>query len=441
MTICSTWHYGVLKTCREDTSDSARAYLVCGLLDWITRADPHCGRAAAAFRKATEHCPDFVAEDQPDFTIRTGTTWTEEMSPQRQRSCYKNDRTSLLIISLLLAATSSAAPTRHGLLSKVSLAVKTRFEWGMKLALALQEKDLWETDVWRPILGGWSAATLTEEEFIRVLSFIAESNLFEFFDNYVEELLLVKAESNDFQGRYSWVPFAEEVTLQLWFSATKKNQSHSELEDQSPVVDDWTFVALNHAGGKLVQAIMYLLSARRREAGADWNQLPDKYKTLLDQILTQTNRPAQWGRVFLAYNIPFLMNIDTDWTRKSVLPLLDSSKDQMTAEQAWHGYLGMGRLPRQLLPELLPFYEKTFPRVSTNLGSFREDFLRQMAELCFIRDFDPLKEEWLQGFLSALDEQDRARWSFWVCKFLASSSDDLKRTCLEALDEGVLAQP
>ena len=53
------------------------------------------------------------------------------------------------------------------------------------------------------------------------------------------------------------------------------------------MVDDWTFEALNHRGGKLVHALMYLLAARRREAGADWNQVPGKYKTLFNKILTQ----------------------------------------------------------------------------------------------------------------------------------------------------------
>ena len=84
--------------------------------------------------------------------------------------------------------------------------------------------------------------------------------------------------------------------------------------------------------------------------------IAEDYKHFLDEILYDTSRPAELGRVFLAWNIPFLMDIDANWTRRKVLPLLDWSKDRRTAERSWHGFLGMGRL-----------YASALPRTSANL--------------------------------------------------------------------------
>ena len=172
---------------------------------------------------------------------------------------------------------------------------------------------------------------------------------------------------------------------------------------------------------------MYMLSIRRREAGKDWAGIPEDYKHFLDKILSDTSRPAELGRVFLAWNIPFLIHIDTDWTRNRVLPMLDWSKDQRTAEQAWHGFLGMGRLSREVFQELRPLYEGTFPHVSDRLGDYKDVFIRQIAKSCFLDDFDPLNRQWLPSFLLNLEEHDRTRWAFWVGDFLKTSNSESKQ--------------
>ena len=82
----------------------------------------------------------------------------------------------------------------------------------MALAVELKENDLWQSDLWAASPDpGWTATKLTEDQLIRVLSFIAESNLFEFWDNYVEELVFAKAESSEFQDCYSWLPHANQA--------------------------------------------------------------------------------------------------------------------------------------------------------------------------------------------------------------------------------------
>jgi len=355
-----------------------------------------------------------------------GATWAEDVSPMTTEELIEKQPTEILDYLVSFSGDGFQVPPRHALLIRVRYAVEKCFEWGTTLAKELKERSLWECDLWQPILWGWTASELTESQLIWVLSFVADDNLLLFTDNHVEELLFVKSQPSQSGLSYAWLPHAERLAHMLWITEIQKAEAESKEEGGTETSDDWTFVALNNRGGKLVWAVMYLLGERRREAARDWTHIPDDYRKLIEQILSDSSRPAHLGRVFVGWNIPFLMNIDIDWVRQKVLPLLDWSKDQKTAEQSWHGFLGMGRLPRDLLPELLPFYEKTFPHVSTKLGHYREDFLRQMAELCFIKDFDPLRNEWLNTFLATIDEKDRARWSSWIGRRLRWCDIELK---------------
>ena len=44
-------------------------------------------------------------------------------------------------------------PARQGLLAKISEAAAKSFDWGIQLALELQDKGLWETDFGGPFCG------------------------------------------------------------------------------------------------------------------------------------------------------------------------------------------------------------------------------------------------------------------------------------------------
>lgn len=409
-----------------ESREADEVYAICELIEWITRADPGCTKAADAFHKAKEYCPGFVAEESPEFTLHVQASWSEENSPVSVTELLAKHPSEILDYLVTFQGDDFRGPTRRALLAKFSQAVAESFDWGIRLAMELKDKNSWKKDLWRSILWGWIAAKLTEDQFTQVLCFIGESNLVQSLGYYMEILLLEKARSTDLESCYLWLPCSERFARQLWAATVKQSETNQREENESGASDDWTFVALNNPGGKTVWSLIHMLSARRREAGDDWGGIPDYYKHFLHQVLIDKSLPAQLGRVFLAWNIPFLMEVDADWTRSSVLPLLDWSKDQTKAEQAWHGFLGMARLPRPLFRELLPLYQGTFSHASARLGRFKDDFLRQIAESCFIDSFDPLQEEWVPNFLSNLDENDRARWAWWVGRFLESSAWRMK---------------
>ena len=413
-----------LENCAAD-----EVHMVCELLEWITRAEPDCTKAADAFQKAKEYCPGFVAEEFPEFPLRVHVSWTEENPPVEVTELLAKHPSEILDFLVTFQGDDFRGPTRRALLAKVSQAVAGSFDWGIRLAMELRDKDLWEKHLWRSILWGWIAAKLTEEQLIQVLSFIGDSNLLESVGYHVEELLSDKARSSDFQACYSWLPCSERLAWQLWVANVKQSETGRQEENEAPDVDDWTSVAIDNPGGKTISCLMGMLSARRRDAGNEWAGIPDYYKHFFDQVLIDKSWPAQLGRVFLAWNIPFLMEVDANWTRSSVLPLLDWSKDQIKAEQAWHGFLGMGRLSRKFFHVLLPLYQSTFPHASARLGRFKDYFLGQIAESCFMDSFDPLAEEWLPKFLASLHEDDRVRWAWWVGRFLESSEWKMKAHC------------
>ncbi len=319
-------------------------YDVWELLELITDADPDCSKAANAFLKAKQYCPDLVAKADRHLAMNDRATLPTVKPSMQVKEILDKEPAAILDYLLKVVGDNIHGLSGEGLLAKLRQAVAESFDWGIQLALQLQDRGYRETDIWRAILGAWIASKLSEPQLIRVFSLLSESNLLQSFGNYVEELLFEKTRSTDLESQYLWLPSSERLAEELWVAQVRQSKIDSHEEHEAADFNDWTFAALNQPGGRTAWSLMYMLSTRRREAGKDWMGIPEYYKHFLDQILSDNSRPAELGRIFLSWNIPFLLHIDAKWTRTRVLPMLDWSKDQRTAEQAWHGFLGMGRL-------------------------------------------------------------------------------------------------
>ena len=88
-------------------------------------------------------------------------------------------------------------------------------------------------------------------------------------------------------------------------------------------------------------------------------ELFDSYKRRFHQVLTGKSKSAQLGRVILLYRATYLYELDPEWVRVEIAPMLDWSYDSHRAWQCWHGYV-FGGVLRGLLADVMPFYVQEF---------------------------------------------------------------------------------
>jgi len=172
--------------------------------------------------------------------------------------------------------------------------------------------------------------------------------------------------------------------------------------------------AINRPGGKIVQFWLHAISTFRSKDKDKWKGLPEKYIDLLERVIASDSHSAELGRVILSSQILSLFTLDREWTKKNVLPLLDWSINERRAEQAWDGYLALGRWNEALLPNLMPLFEQSFSKLSDRLASMRGRFSEYLADIAIYGSVNPIQDGWLHKFLRECDVEDRINWTSHV---------------------------
>lgn len=317
-------------------------------------------------------------------------------------------------------------PDREGLLAILTEAVSQSFKWSWQLVVVLREKEEWSSDVWGSVFRGWQKGTLTENQWTVVLSLLVDHMQLYGFASSIADLLEEGISKKQGGLPSPCLSLAESLANQLFDACVKEPRDEEKLENL-----DWLGKAINHPGGKVVKFWLHALSKRRAEAGETWTGLPVKYKQCFEKVLSGESYTAQLGRVVLGSQTHFLFSMDADWTREKVLPLLDWSKDKRRAQQAWHGYLVWGRWNEALLPDLLPLYEQTFTKLSTELPSLRDRFCEHLASIAIYSSSNPVKDGWLQNFLLKVDPESRKHWAANIYHQLLSLKEESARDLWE----------
>ena len=152
--------------------------------------------------------------------------------------------------------------------------------------------------------------------------------------------------------------------------------------------------------------------------------MPQEHQNFLTSVVTGHSYAAAVGRVLIASQTYFLFSTDRGWTLRYVLPLFSFSKDHLTAIQAWHGFLGWGSWTEALLPDLMPRFEETFPKLHTEFGSEqRESFCGFLAGIACRSSINPITDGWLNRFLLAVTEEERSMWASSVYRTLSGMKE------------------
>lgn len=406
----------------KEVSERIRQYQIYNLLFWLHKADPNCALAADHFEAIQRANPDFGPREHPDFDFWISTSTWGASSPITVEELLFNDPESAIDFLLCYQGEKLIEPDREGLLATVAGAVSRSFDWSWRLVQALQkenEPDL-DSDIWASVLRGWEQSSLTEQQWDQILNLLITHRQLLRSDSEIAHLLTHGLTTEQVKLSSESTSLAENIVDQLW----DRYDSVSALE-AGATVDNWLDLAINHLGGQSTEIWLHILSKRRSEAGDAWINIPLEFKKRFVKILSGESLLAETGRVLLASQLHFLFALDPDWTQDNILPLLDWSVNEKRAQQAWHGYLVSGRWSQDLLPKMMPLYEKTFFRLKNGLSKeLRYNFCGHLASIALFGTGSPLDDGWLWEFMKVVDEEDRISWASAMTRELALLKED-----------------
>jgi hypothetical protein len=405
----------------EDTDQERNEYQKFNLLSWLIRFAPDCEELNKRLTTIRNKHPNFEAREHPDLSH-----WIQDVrnigvsSPVAVEELLAKSPYDLVEYYLEFQGDWFDRPNRDGMLTTVDEAVQKNFEWSKGLTEVLIERDLWFSDLWGSIIRAWSKSTLNKENWDYILTVLENQNLLRAHQHSISDLLQdgVQKEENSLRiGQYS---AADNVANMLWGVLDSE-----ELEEK-----DWLRKAINRPGGKLAFFWLHALSKVCKQGEACVKGIPQPYRQRLDVIVTGSNSPSILGRVVLAGQIGFFFDIDPEWTKEKLLPLLDWNIDANQAQQAWEGWLSWGwGKNEQLLNEIKQYYLQAFSHLDAELSNKKDGFIQHIIQIALYWINNPIEGEWIPKFLRFVSEKNRVLFAQQMNSFLMKMKDETKKDC------------
>lgn len=307
-------------------------------------------------------------------------------------------------------------PNREGLAEAVREAIKTDKTWGFGLCEALKAKQVWQTDLWRSIIRGFSEGSLEISDWLKVLSVFNEKSLFAAFGGDIANFLylIVKNQGSPFYREL--IPVADEVALKLWDSLP------SDLPDTK--VLDWLQAAINRPAGVLVEYWLSSLSLLLREDTSPKRLMPPRYKSWFNSAIKDESINGAYARCVLAGQLGFLYAVDSEWATELLVPLFTDESPQVV-EQVWDGFLIWGRLKSPLAEALTPAFMSALQRLDKDFKINRSRFMEFVAALAVYYVPDPT-EVLIPVLLKHGNTDDHASFASFIHLMLTHLTADAK---------------
>ena len=275
-------------------------------------------------------------------------------------------------------------PDRDGLISTIKDACTQDTCWAFAIAHTLEERSLWESDLWPAIIRGWQESNLPLDEWRVLLVIIANPELIAAYSYEVANLL----ESIVANGGK---PFALDLLDQanaLAYATWQSIESNEPNED----IQDWFFSASNHEASILVNFWIVGLSLLMDNRSGSKQIMPDDYCDWFTQVVHEPYLKGSFGRYMLTRHSAFLFSLNEDWTIQYLVPLF-IDKDRNKFGPAWNGLLFSYKLHSALLDILIPAFVSAVSRMDADLPSnCLRRFIQVYTELAVYHVDNPMQQ-------------------------------------------------
>ncbi len=441
---------------RDEGEDTEHAklyeYEIYCLLYWLKKHAPKLHSAQQAFDEVQSRNKEFSPPDHPEFyKWSSGAILIEGFSPIDADELLLKPAAEQVEYLMNGGSESRHIFEREGLMGQVGIAARKNPSWGLDLAEVLRDRTEWKEDIWSSILNAWHKPPFNKEDWPRALGILGDVNILS-NNRYTIGYILWHASEMKNIWTEATLHEAEAITERFW------DIIGNDAPERTPA-DDWLFEAINHPAGQLTLFWLHLIERRAELAGHDPDTIPDKYKERFEAIISGTSYASQLGRVTLASQIRYAFSLDRQWTVDNLLPLLDWNKDEHRAEQCWHGFIGWGTPPFELLKHLKPLYEQATEKFPPEASRLREHLMQHLAFMALSLE-NPLQDKWLLRVRSHMiqegdllkwthrfrfvlidipDNQKKAIWDRWLCQYWKDRTEGIFGRFVEEEAAGMLS--
>lgn len=373
---------------------------------WLSEADENCALAEKAKNQILERYPHFQPREHPDLThFSTGVRQIEPQSPWTAEELIAKPASEWLDDLLTFKGDKFYDPGRSGLLNELTAAVKKDLAWGFSLALELQNKNEWDSFLWRGLIQAWEEWPAEDKSCEKVLEWLSRSKLQETYFYEISHTLLILVRDNSKDCALEVLQEANLLAKNLWEYAVKEDfpESHH----------DWLQFAINNTAGVLAQFWISSLNLWWNAQDPKPEIIPPEYTDSLEGIIHDQSPAGGVALSVLASKFPYFLSIDSTWATEKILPWFDHDKDPLRMQQSWDGFLTWGNLNFRVFDVLFPYFLKSASRLSYELASQRDRFTEFFSVMIVFYVQNPLDKA-IPAFFQNSESKDRQSFAFHV---------------------------
>jgi hypothetical protein len=208
-----------------------------------------------------------------------------------------------------------------------------------------------------------------------------------------------------------------EAAYDLWEIAWEASAGVEESNYEDSLTN-----AINHPAGKLVEALVHVLSAYT----AKERPVPKALRYALQQVVNGSTVSARLGRSVLATNLAYLFHVDRSLVVENLIPHFDWAVPA-EAKAVWEGFLYSPRVNPDILAALRPFLVTTTKHLDMIPGQL-SDALAQLVGAIATQMPEALPSSDATAMLRRLHDRPRAALvGVFIATLRATETEDKAR--------------
>ena len=365
---------------------------------WLNGAVPDCELTKTALDSIKSEYPQFQASEHPDFNI----FWTAFTEVQGEPSRWNVPEMLDMSPGKWLPLALEQQPQEHSyaprdqIINKVAEATKQNPGWGLNLADEMVKRKEWDTHIWRGVIQGLRETELDPDSLTKAVQVMAIPELHGKHGLDLADTLCKLIATNRSITSPTTLKLANDAARNLWQFAT--------TVDHMPGYS-WLDKAINHQGGDLAEFWIQSIATWREHQETAPSMLSGEYQEALSEIMGNQDLPGKLARVIIASRVSFLTYADEEWTKRNLIPLLDSDHDEFGS--SWEG---ITRSPN-FTPTAAELLRGPFLQAVDHIN----DRMTQEARSRFIARYTSM----LTWFMSGPTDQ-------WIAKLLVGGNPEVR---------------
>ena len=352
---------------------------------WLHKSDPTCPLAKQALDKVSSKYPNFEPKEQyPDLTHWIESGWVGPTSHWTPEELLSKPPSYWLDRLLSVEDAEREGPTRRGFIQSLSEATRRDFDWSLGLADAFGGTGQWDVYPWSALINTWGEMELEEDQYLPVFTWLESTQLYPKHSREIADALYALVKNGGPSYAFQLLSRANQIAEELW--------KHLNRTVSIDVKHGWFNQSANYPVWGLANFWFSSVLLWRRHQDPAPTTLSEDYRRPLMEIIKDASTIGSLGKSILASKLPFLLEVDEEWTRERLLPLFEP--DNTDFQAAWDGFVSVGRLSPPVAEALKNQFLKAVTRISTDLGHQRRRFV-ECYTVMLIYFVDDVLDTWI----------------------------------------------